>query len=83
LFIDQISENNKKKTANIKNARANTEQKRKEDEFPERRKEKQPEARKAMPAKRDEASLQTLRYQRLLVSSDEISCCCTFRTCFF
>ncbi len=43
----------RKKTANIKNARANTEQKRKEDEFPERRKEKQPEARKAMPAKRD------------------------------
>lgn len=53
MFIDQIGENNKKKTANIKNARANTEQKRKEDEFPERRKEKQPEARKAMPAKRD------------------------------
>lgn len=43
----------RKKTANIKNARANTEQKRKEDDFPERRKEKQPEARKAMPAKRD------------------------------
>lgn len=43
----------RKKTANIKNARANTEQKRKEDEFPERRKEKQPETRKAMPAKRD------------------------------
>ena len=41
----------RKKTANIKNARANTEQKRKEDEFPERRKEKQPEARKAIPAK--------------------------------
>lgn len=43
----------RKKTANIKNASANTEQKRKGDEFPEQRKEKQPEARKAMPAKRD------------------------------
>ncbi|HBW73387.1 MAG TPA: hypothetical protein DEF70_08510 [Ruminococcaceae bacterium] len=43
----------RKKTLNIKSARPNTAQKRKEDEFPERRKEKQPEARKAMPAKRD------------------------------
>lgn len=53
MFIDQIGENNKKKDGKYKNASANTEQKRKEDEFPERRKEKQPEARKAMPAKRD------------------------------
>ena len=51
--------------------------------FPSEEKKNNPKQEKPCPQRETEASLQTLRSQRLLVSSDEISYCCTFRTCFF
>jgi|GEM_PF-2959379 hypothetical protein len=47
--------------------------------FPSEEKKNNPKQEKPCPQRETEASLQTLRSQRLLVSSDEISCCCTFQ----
>ena len=51
--------------------------------FPSEEKKNNQKQEKPCPQRETEASLQTLRSQRLLVSSGEISCCCTFRTYFF